>query len=229
MPKSVNLTLICLFYFVTTAVSYSQNKLDKKLIPFSKPLLTSKWEINIIDSNIIEYAFTDSIDLCWAQDLSPIYYYCLDTLTIRTFRLKLSFESGWNKKRIKDNKFENEVKIDKIRRRLIAYGDSINWNFYKNSKQLVESKPLNYIQFIKNWTQDELTMLASIQKLPFDLYKGYGVFIKSNAGYITPSRKQQDIDALYLQLQEMGIKNLRIFTQEPEKYKDLTHFSKKEY
>ena len=147
MIKSVKIIIICISYLASVSAGYTQNQLDKKVIPFSKISLSSKWDINIIDSNTIEYAFTDTIDLCWVQDLSPIRNYCSDTLTPKTFRAKILFENGWSKKRIKNTKSENEIKIDKIRIRLIDYGDSLNWKLPKTNRKLVESRPLNYIRF----------------------------------------------------------------------------------
>jgi hypothetical protein len=211
----------------STFSAFTQVDIDRKLKSFLEIELSKNWAKIVHNEHSIEYTFTDSLDLCYFQDLSPIRHYCLDTLTVKSFYIKLDFESAWNRRKLDNAKNENNKILKVICNRIINVGDSLNWQGMKTNKDMVASNPLTYTRFVKNWTAEELALMQSIKELPLCLYKGYGVFVERNADYVSPQKKQMEIEYFYLELEKMGLILNKVYKKDRLNYQTVFYFFSK--
>jgi len=211
MKLRILLTIIGLCIgFHPSSAQEDIEKLKSKLLSLTLP---QAWQIKR-DSNKIRFEMTDTMALC-QYDISPLRNF--DTSTLSTYKLELTFEANWTKKRLKRTQKRNEELIEYIRARLISYGDSLNWRGVKTNKRWVEENPMNYLYIMNNWTESEKEMIAKVVRLPNDIVDNVGVFVWVNTLCVVPERKDQLILELYSQLNILGI-HTENFNWRNEKY-----------
>lgn len=72
-----------------------------------------------------------------------------DKLPINTYKVELTFEDNWTKKRIKLTQKRNEELTEYLKARIILYGDSLNWKMPKTDKPVYSGKSNKIYVFSK--------------------------------------------------------------------------------
>lgn len=191
-----------IFLFLLPLLACAQENIGSLKQKLRKIELQPTWSI-VEDSNRLVFVLTDTMALC-QYDISPLRYFD-DTLTLSTFKFELSFEEKWTKKRLKRTTKKNQELIQIIQKRIIAYGDSLNWSGVKTNKQWVLENPMRYFYIVRNWTAEEKEILHQIIRLPNSVVDEVGVFVWLNTLCVTPSKKNQLIETFYSQLNALGI------------------------
>ncbi|WP_028980451.1 hypothetical protein [Sporocytophaga myxococcoides] len=197
-----NIFLPLLVIFISFQYSFAQKDIEDLKNKVMSLDLSQSWRINSSSDKII-LEFTDTMELCGRYDLSPLRL--SDTSATNTYKVELSFENTWTKKRIKLTQKRNEELIAYIKARIIRYGDSLNWKMPKTDKQSILDNPMSYLYVVKNWSESDKQMIAQIKPLPTDLINRVGVFINVNTLCVMPERKNTLIGELHSALLKLGI------------------------
>lgn len=197
-----NIFLPLLVICTSLQSSFAQGDMEDLKNKVMDLALSQSWRVNSNSDKII-FEMTDTMELCGRYDISPLMH--SDTLAINTYKVELTFEDNWTKKRIKLTQKRNEELTEYIKGRIIRYGDSLNWKMPKTNKQSVLEDPMRYMYVVKNWSESDKQMIAQIKLLPVDIIKGVGVFVNVNTLCVMPERKNILIRELHSGLLKLGI------------------------
>ena len=206
----ITLTLCTSLYHFPLTAQNRQEKFIKSIIAIN---LNENWTIEQ-DSNIVRFLFTDTMALC-QYPISPVHFFD-DTTVANTYKLELTFEKSWTKHKARKIQKENAVMIDKVKKRIIDYCESINWRT-KTNREWVEQEPMRYAFLVPDWTAKEKEMLKSIKRIPNYIINKVGIWIELNTLCVKPKRKNTQLQILFKHLNGLGI-DTNLFQWYNEKY-----------
>jgi len=164
--------------------------------------LPKKWKTQTTD-NSITYMLRDTLVFC-PYPINPTRRGGIPQL--RTYKLMLTLEADWDKVKIKKVKSQNASRLASIKKRIIAYCDSIQWKVMAN-EHWINERPLDFVYVVKNWTSQEKALITQIKRIPNFIYKRIGIFADVNTICLIPDEKQKMLDNLFSKLKVFGIRS----------------------
>jgi len=164
--------------------------------------LHKKWKTQITPHSIT-YILRDTLVFC-PYPVNPIRRDGIPQL--RTYKLMLTLEANWDKAKIEQVKSQNAPRLTILKRRIIAYCDSIQWKAMTN-EYWINERLLDFVYIVKNWTSQEKALIAQVKRIPNFIYKGIGIFADLNTICLIPDEKQKMLDNLFSKLKVFGIRS----------------------
>lgn len=195
---SLSLLLILFCSYQTLLGQYTVKDILKEI---RQVKVVKEWQKDITN-NSIKYTLTDTMVLC-SYPISPVRRDRIPAL--RSYKLELRFENNWSRARIKEVKIANAKILVKIKKRIIAYCESINWAT-KTNEEWINERPLDFVFLVNDWTHQEKKALDRIKLVPNFIYKGVGIFADVNTICLITESKEKMAKELFSKLEVFGIK-----------------------